>query len=336
MPPFDNMYMDFDWSPLEIPDEETGDFRSVNWVIDHLKREHGTPFFLACGIYRPHVPWYVPKKYFDMFPLESVKLPKILDNDLDDVGERAREIAHRGGNYHKHVVDAGEWRNAVQGYLASIAYADAMVGKLLDELESSAHADNTIVVLWSDHGWQLGEKEHWRKFAMWENTVKTVMMMKVPEGTAGLPKGSKDGSRCDRITSLMDIYPTLIDLCGLPGKADLDGRSLVPLLRNPSAPWDYPALTTYDYSEFSVRTEEWRYTRYIDDSEELYDHRSDSEEWTNLADNPDFAHIKRQMAAHIPTELAPVKDTSYKLEPHHLPPFKSKEEYLRKKAAEKK
>jgi arylsulfatase A-like enzyme len=162
------------------------------------------------------------------------------------------------------------------------------------------------------------------------------MMMKVPEGTAGLPKGSKDGSRCDRITSLMDIYPTLIDLCGLPGKADLDGRSLVPLLRNPSAPWDYPALTTYDYSEFSVRTEEWRYTRYIDDSEELYDHRSDSEEWTNLADNPDFAHIKRQMAAHIPTELAPVKDTSYKLEPHHLPPFKSKEEYLRKKAAEKK
>jgi arylsulfatase A-like enzyme len=282
------------------------------------------------------VPWYVPKKYFDLFPLESVQLPKILENDLDDVGERARELAHRAGFYHKHVVQAGQWRNAVQGYLASIAYADVMVGKLLDGLEASPYAENTIVVLWSDHGWQLGEKEHWRKFALWENVVKSVLMIKVPKGCPRLPEGSKNGRRCFRITSLMDIFPTLIELCGLPPKDNLDGHSLVPLLRNPKARWEYPALTTYDFSEFSIRTENWRYTRYIDDSEELYNHKNDPEEWTNLAYRPEFQDVKKKLAGHIPKNPAPVKETSYKLMPHHVPPLKSKEEYLLKRKAKKK
>jgi arylsulfatase A-like enzyme len=332
MPLFDNMYADFDWAPLEIPDEETGDFRSVDWVIRQLQRQHERPFFLACGIYRPHVPWYVPQKYFDLFPLESVQLPQILENDLDDVGERAREIAYRGGGYHEHVLAAGQWKPAVQGYLASITYADALVGRLLDALSESPYAENTIVVLWSDHGWQLGEKEHWRKFALWENVVRAVMMFKVPEGIKGLPEGSAGGGRCQRVTSLMDIFPTLVELCGLPGKPGLDGHSLVPLLRNPEASWDYPAITTYDFSEFSVRIEDWRYTRYIDDSEELYDHRSDPQEWTNLAYRPEYQEIKGRMAAHIPSNPAPLADTSYEIMPHHFPPFRSKEEYRSWKA----
>ena len=336
MPAFPDMYGDFDWSPIEIPDEETGDFKSVDWVIRQLQKEHSKSFFLACGIYRPHVPWYVPQKYFDLFPVDSVRLPKVLENDLDDVGERARELAYRAGRYHKHVVEAGEWTNAVQGYLASIAYADAMFGRLLDALESSPYAENTIVVLWSDHGWQLGEKEHWRKFALWENVLQSVLMIKAPQGCPGLPQGSADGKRCARITSLMDIFPTLIDLCGLPSKEDLDGRSLVPLLKNPNFRWDHPAITTYDYSEFSIRTERWRYTRYIDDSEELYDHRKDPEEWKNLALNPDYQEIIRSLSRHIPRNPAPVVETSYQLAPHHIPPLKSKEEYLAKKKAEKK
>ncbi len=336
MPYFPNMYLDFDWSPIEIPDEKTGDYKSVDWVINQLHRKHSKPFFLACGIYRPHVPWYVPQKYFDMFPLETIRLPKILENDLDDVGERAREIAYRGGNYHKHVVDAGQWKRAVQGYLASSAFADALLGKLLDALERSSYAQNTIVVVWSDHGWQLGEKEHWRKFALWENVIRSVLMIKVPKGIKGLPEGSKIGSRCDRITSLLDIYPTLIKLCGLPQKQGLDGHSLVPLLKNPNAKWPYPALTTYDFSEFSVRTEKWRYTRYIDDSEELYDHSKDPEEWMNLAFKPEYFEIKKKMAQYIPKNPAPLMDTSYKLMPHHLPPFKSKEEYIAWKAKRKK
>jgi arylsulfatase A-like enzyme len=332
MPAFHNMYMSFDWSPIDIPDEQTGDYSSVAWVISQLKKKHTTPFFLACGIYRPHLPWYVPQKYFDMFPLESVELPKVLENDLDDVGERAREIAHRAGGYHQHVLDADQWKQAVQGYLASIAYADALVGVLLDALAKSPYAGNTIVVLWSDHGWQLGEKEHWRKFALWENTLQTVMMIKAPEETFGLPEGSAQGARCDRITSLMDIFPTLVELCGLPEKEGLDGQSLIPLLKNPEASWDYPAISTYDFSEFSVRTEDWRYTRYIDDSEELYDHRADPQEWTNLAYDPRYKKIKEKLSRCIPEDPAPLVDTSYKLMPHHFPPYRTKEEYFKDKA----
>jgi arylsulfatase A-like enzyme len=334
MPVFKYMYSDFDWSPINLTDEETGDYKSVRYIMDQLQKKHEKPFFLACGIYRPHLPWYVPQKYFDMFPLESVQLPKILENDLDDLGERAQEIAVRGGNYHKHVIEAGQWKKAVQGYLASIAYADAMAGILLDALENSPYAKNTVIILWSDHGWQLGEKKHWRKFALWDNLARTVLMIKVPEGIAALPEGSKNGEVCNRVTSLIDIYPTIIDLTGLPRRNEHDGHSLVPLLQNPEAEWNYPALTTYDYWEFSVRTEDWRYIRYIDDSEELYDHRADPEEWRNLAYLPEYQNAKKELAKHIPANPAPLlKETLIPLMPHHFPPYISKEDYARKKSA---
>lgn len=327
MPEFENMYKMFDWASLDIEDPLMGDFKSVEYVSKQLRRDHDKPFFLACGIYRPHLPWYVPKKYFDLFPLDTVRLPKVLENDLDDLSDRARDIAHRGGNYHKHVLEAGQWKQAVQGYLASIAFADAMLGKLLDVLDQSRYADNTIVIVWSDHGWQLGEKEHWRKFALWENVLRSVLMIKVPKGSPGLLKGSPKGARCQRIVSHQDIYPTLVDLCGLPPREEIDGRSLVPLLRDPKVRWDYPAISSYDFSEFSVRTEEWRYTVYIDGSEELYDHTKDPEEWTNLANDPKYDEIKKELAQHVPQNPAPLVKTSLKLQPHHYPPFKTKKEY---------
>jgi arylsulfatase A-like enzyme len=334
MPMFENMYTDFDWAPLDIPDEETGDYQSVEWVISQLQLDHERPFFLAAGIYRPHVPWYVPQQYFDMFPLENVQLPRVLANDLDDIGERGRDIAYRGGNYHKQVVGAGQWRNAVQGYLASIAYADALVGRLLAALDASSHADNTIVILWSDHGWQLGEKEHWRKFALWENIARVVLTIRTPEGLVALPSGTPAGARSNRIVSLLDLFPTLIELVGLPEKPNLDGHSLVPLLSDPDAEWNYPAITTYDYSEYSIRTERWRYIRYIDGTEELYDHQNDPEEWTNLAGDPAYAAVKEEMAYHIPTDPAPLAETSYQLSPHHVPPFRSQQHYLEWKAGQ--
>jgi arylsulfatase A-like enzyme len=329
MPPFENMYADFDWAPIDLDDEQTGDFQSVSWVIEQLEEQHDRPFFLACGIYRPHVPWYVPRKYFEMFPIDTVELPEVLENDISDLPERALELVRRGGNYHQHVVEAGQWRAAVQGYLASIAYADAMVGRLIRSLDRSPHSSNTIVVLWSDHGWQLGEKEHWRKFALWENVARTVLMIRVPEGAIGLPPGTPAGARCDRVTSLVDIFPTLIELCALPGGDALDGHSLVPLLEDPLANWRSPAITTYDVGEYSIRTERWRYIRYIDDSEELYDHNDDPEEWTNLAQDPDHRHVKDRLASFIPENPAPLAATSYVLSPHHIAPLASKEEYLR-------
>ncbi len=331
MPSFEGMYVDFDWTPINLSDEDTGDFQSVDWVIRQLARPHETPFFLACGIYRPHLPWYVPQKYFDMFPLESVQLPRVLEGDLDDLGERSRDIASRGGDYHRHVLSAGQWKQAVQGYLASIAFADSMVGRLLDALEASPHADNTVVVLWSDHGWQLGEKQHWRKFALWDNVLRTVLMIKVPKGTPGLLEGTRGGGRTERITSLIDIFPTLLELAGLPQKEGLDGRSLVGLLRDPEAEWDHPAISTYDFSEYSVRTQDWRYVRYIDGSEELYDHRRDPEEWHNLADDPAYADAKRELSSAIPKNPAPLVETSYPLLPHHIAPYSSREDYESRK-----
>jgi arylsulfatase A-like enzyme len=331
MPPFEDMYGDFDWAAIDLPDEQTGDYQSVSWIIDQLQKEHERPFFLACGIYRPHVPWYVPREYFDLFPLETVALPEVLENDLEDLPARAIELARRAGNYHEHVVEAGQWQAAVQGYLASIAYADAMVDRLMTALDHSSHSDNTIVVLWSDHGWQLGEKEHWRKFALWDNVARTVLMIRVPQGTTGLPTGSQVGGRCGRVTSLLDIYPTLAELCDLPRDEALDGHSLVPLLEDPQTEWTHPAITTYDFGEYSVRTERWRYIRYIDASEELYDHENDPEEWTNLAGDTRYEGVKIRLASYIPDNPAPLARTSYVLSPHHIAPLASKEEYLRLK-----
>ena len=171
----------FDWAGLPIEDTQTSDYMSVDYISSFFRKDMDKPFFLACGIYRPHLPWYVPQKYFDMYPLENIQLPDLLENDTSDLGERAKELISRGGNYHKNVVESGKWKEAVRGYMASITYADAMVGKLIENLNNSKYAENTIVVIWSDHGWQLGEKMHWRKFALWENVIRTLLMIKVPE-----------------------------------------------------------------------------------------------------------------------------------------------------------
>lgn len=328
MPEFQHMYKMFDWAALDIEDSLMADYKSVEWVSNQLSQKHDKPFFLACGIYRPHVPWYVPQKYFDLFPIEDIQLPKLLDTDLDDLSDRMIDVAHRSGNYHKHVMEAGQWEAGVQGYLASIAFADAMFGKLMRALKESAYADNTIVLVWSDHGWQLGEKEHWRKFALWENTLRSLLMIQVPAGVSDLPEGSAGKGGSDRIVSLQDIYPTLIDLCNLPDRTDIDGRSLLPLLQDPSRMWDYPALSSYDFSEFSVRTEAYRYTVYIDGSEELYDHHADPEEWFNLASDPGYTDALHEMRKHVPENPHPLVRTSEKLQPHHDPPFRTKEEYL--------
>jgi len=329
MPEFKYMYKMFDWQALPFDDEKTADYQSVSYIKSQLERAHDKPFFLAAGIYRPHLPWYVPKKYFDRFPLDQIQLPKLLEDDAADLGPRAKEIISRGGNYHAHVIEAGQWKEAVQGYLASIAYADAMVGQLLDSLAKSPYADNTIVVIWSDHGWQLGEKQHWRKFALWENVIRTVLMMKVPSGTAAMPEGSAKGKVVTDLTSLLDIYPTLVDLAGLPARPDLDGTSLRPLLSTGNRTLDRPIITTYDFGDYSVRYRQWHYIRYIDDSEELYDLSADPEEWHNLAAVAKYARTKNCLRAMIPRDVMALPESSLlKLEEHHVPPIKSREYYF--------
>jgi arylsulfatase A-like enzyme len=287
----------FDWGPTTSGDESMQDFATTDWVGKHLQTKHEQPMFLACGFTRPHLPWYVPKKYFDMHPLDRVQLPLVKEDDLDDVPAMGRKFARPEGD-HARVVRANAWKQGVQAYLAAITFSDAMVGRVLRSLETGPHAKNTTVVLWSDHGWHLGEKLHWRKFTLWERATRNILMFAAPGVT-------RPATVCNRTVSMMDIYPTLMDLAGLKAPGIQEGESLMPLLRSPQSPKKTPAVTTYLMGNHAVRTEQWRYIRYKDGGEELYDRAKDPNEWTNLAGLPAMAAVKQDLARWLPTHNEP-------------------------------
>jgi arylsulfatase A-like enzyme len=280
-----------DWGPLDAPDEEMNDWKIGDWAIGKLKQKFEQPTFLAYGVAKPHLPWYVPRKYFDMFPLDSIELPIAKEDDLDDVPPIGVKFAKAQGD-HARITKADAWKRAVQAYLAAIAFSDACVGRVLRALESGPNAANTMVILWSDHGWHLGEKSHWRKFTLWERSTRNLLMMRVPGVT-------KAGARIAHPVSLLDLYPTLTGLCGLKPKKT-DGEDLTPWLKNPKAPKATPAITTYYRNNHAIRTADWRYIRYEDGGEELYDVRKDPNEWTNLAANPAYASRKSELARWLP------------------------------------
>lgn len=292
----------FSFGPLQIPDEEMSDWKITDWVIQQLHQKHDKPFFLGCGIFRPHLAWFVPQKYFDMHPLEKVVLPNVNEHDLDEIPPMGKKWAKPNGD-HRKLTTNHLWRRAVQAYLACISFADACVGRVIEALDKSPYADNTIIVLWSDHGWHLGEKLHWRKFALWQEATHNPMIIVAPNVT-------KPGMRCEHPVSLIDIYPTLVDLCDLTAREELEGVSLMPLLKDPATPWNRPALTTYGRNNHSVRSHRWRYIRYSDGAEELYDHYNDELEWTNLlwsARPPKAEHrkIADELARWLPETNAP-------------------------------
>ena len=285
------------WGVLDVGDKDMNDSLMVDYALKYLKQPHDKPFFLACGIFRPHMPWQVPRKYYDRYPADKVTLPKTIKGDLDDVPPAGVKMARPAGD-HANVLKTDNWRYAVQAYLASIAFADAQIGRLLDAFDNSPHANNTIIVLWGDHGWHLGEKQHWRKFSLWEEATRVPFMIVAPGVTSA-------GTRTGRTVGLLDIYPTLCELCGIPQRDKLDGRSLVPVLKDPQAPWDRPVLTTHGRNNHTIRDERWRYIRYADGSEELYDHSADPYEWTNLASKPESRPVKQKLAAWLPQHNAP-------------------------------
>ena len=295
------------WGALACSDDEMLDGINAKWIITELKKPQEKPFFLAYGLTKPHLVWSVPQKYFDMHPLGEIKLPPIKKGDLDDIpafGKRlAKEVYDPSGerNFavkpegdHANVTANKQWSKAVQAYLATISFADAQIGRVLDALDRSGHADNTIVVLWGDHGWHLGEKNHWRKHALWDVSTRTPLIFSAPHGVA------KD-KLCQRPVSLIDIYPTLIDLCGLPKRKGLDGQSLKPLLQNPEVKWERPVVITYGLNNHAVQTEHWRYIRYRDGGQELYDHERDPNEWTNLAFIPKHSPQKTKLSKWLPS-----------------------------------
>jgi len=303
----DNAYINyFDWGGLDVDDDETGDGKLARWAVEKLQKPYDKPFFLAAGVWRPHTPMYAPKKYFDMFPPEDIHLPKILERDTDDLPPLGKRIAERGHEVVELMQEHGLTREAVAAYLACTAYADAQIGRILDALEASPYADNTIVMLWGDHGWHLGEKLHWRKFTLWEDGTHCPLIIRVPGMT-------QPGSVCEHPTSLLDLYPTLEDLCGLTENPALEGKTLRPWLDDADAPKERPAVTTYGCNNHSVRSAHWRYIRYSDGTEELYDRRTDPDEWTNIANDGQYDAVKKQLSLWLPkvnAPNAPMKNTT--------------------------
>ncbi len=278
--------------PLDLHDKDLPDWHTVDFCIDRMKQKRDKPFFIACGLIKPHLPWAVPRKYYEMYPREDVRLPPHRKDDLEDLPKAGVRMAGPQKD-HARFLKSGRWKDAVQSYLATIAYVDMNVGRLLDAYEASPQRDNTIIVFWGDHGWHLGEKQHWRKFALWEEATRTPFIWVAPGVT-------KPGTVCDRPVDFMSIYPTLCKLAGLEPPGHLEGKSIVPLLQNPKSNWDGVALTTHGYLNHAIRDGRYRYIRYADGTEELYDHKNDAYEFTNLAGSTDMGVIKENLAAHLP------------------------------------
>lgn len=289
-----------DWGVTHVAEGEMHDTTCADAAIRQLQKKHDRPFFVACGLFHPHMPWYVPKKYFDMFPLDEVTTPEFRKDDLDDVPPLGQELNAKKRKFVEQVLAKGLHKDAVRAYLATTAYADAQMGRVLDALDRSQYRENTIVVLISDHGFHLGEKMHWQKATLWEEATHCLMMARVPGMT-------RAGGKCERFVSLQDIYPTLVELCGLQLPPAVDGRSLAPLLKDPKAEWKSTAVTALADRYITIRTDRFRYTRYRDGQEELYDCSRDPREWTNEIGNPQHAAALKELRASVPalSEMSP-------------------------------
>ncbi len=294
----------FDWGPIDAvePKYRMGDSRMVDWAVELLQQKRDQPFFLAAGIYRPHLPWYAPRQYFELYDDEQTPLPEINLSDMDDIPEAGKRIAaHRSEDFQL-ILNSGKYREAVRAYRAAISYADAQVGRLLEALRRRGLEENTIVIVTSDHGWHLGEKMHWHKHTLWERATHVPLIVSAPGiNTAITVSHSPVG--------LIDLYPTLVELCRIPNPPPLDGESLVRQLKGERPLNPSPALTAQGPGNFSARSEHFRYIRYSDGTEELYDLKNDPQEWTNQANTPRFKEIKETLRASLPQRFAPARQT---------------------------
>jgi arylsulfatase A-like enzyme len=277
----------WDWGPIPEKDADMGDYQLSMEVARVLSTDHEKPFFVVAGIRRPHVPLHVPKMWFDLYPENDISLPEVPDDDLEDVPHPEVGLAFHAAPEHKVVVERKLWRSLVQAYLASISFVDQCVAQMMRGLDGGPNKDNTIVVLTSDHGFHLGEKQHWAKRTLWEETTRVPFVVAGP----GIRAGTKSG----KPVGLIDLYPTLCELGGVSAPAGLDGVSLKPLLDDPDSEWDRPAFTTFEMGDLSVRTEHWRYIRYPDGTEELYDHKVDPNEWENLAQDENYSDVRKRL-----------------------------------------
>ena len=283
--------------PTTSPLEHHRDYVTSEFGVDVLNREHQRPFFLAVGFYKPHLPFIAPMRFFELYQ-DGIEAPPVKTDDLADVPWPARRNVRLNDDIRYR--QNGTWEDVRWAYLASISWTDWNVGRVLDALENSPYSKNTIVVLWSDHGYHLGEKRSFRKFSLWEEATH------VPFIIWDTREDAATGRSTDEAVSLIDIYPTLAEMAGLDAPSYVDGASLVPFLADATHQRAEPAITTWGRGNYSVRTRNWRYVRYFDGSEELYNHADDPQEWMNLAGKPGMAGQKKKLAAWLPEREAPL------------------------------
>lgn len=293
----------FDWGPLDVADAEMGDCRATDWALAKLGTAPGKPFFLGVGYYRPHIPLFAPARDFaELPPVEAIQTPICPADDLADLGPVARQFTLDPitAGTHRLVAESGQWRQAVRAYLACVSFVDRQIGRLLDGLDASPAAGQTWIVLWSDHGWQLGEKEHWGKWTGWRQSTRVPLIVVPPPGW----DGAVAGRVCDEPVSLLDLHPTVLEVCGLAAEPGLAGRSLLPLIRAPQQETDRAVLTSIDPGNYALSNRDWRFIRYHDGTEELYQISQDPGEWRNLAGQPGHEPKLAEMRARLEKEIA--------------------------------
>jgi len=280
-----------DWGAFPQRDEDMIDFQTAQWGAQWLSQSQSSPFFLGLGMIRPHAPWHVPQKWFDLYPLEEIVLPPWLETDMDDIpagGRALTDVAQMPTI--EWAIENKEWRPIVQAYLASVSFVDYCIGIALDALRASAYADNTYIILFSDNGYHLGEKSRFAKMSLWERSTRVPLIISGPRiepGTSQAPVG------------LIDLYPTVLDLAGLPENTENSGQSLTPVLQG--KPASRPLIMSeYGKDNIAVIDENYRFIRYATGEEELYDLKADPHEWKNLASDRRYMSEKERLSQSLP------------------------------------
>lgn len=301
-----------DWGAFPEADSLMPDHQSADWAIERLNRDYDKPFLMGVGFLRPHVPLYVPQKWFDMHPLEGIQLAPYKSDDLNDVPPVALKINDLPMMPSTEwAIESGEWKKIIQAYLACVSFVDYEIGRVLNALADSKYAKNTVIVLWSDHGYRLGQKGTFAKHALWESATNAPLIFVAPD----LPKGKVVSTPAE----MLSIYPTLIELSGLPPYNKNEGVSLVPTMQGKMENKNSYALTTYGMNNHAVKANGFRYIQYEDGTAEFYNHNSDPDEFLNEASNPNYNNDIELIKQYLPVKNANWdKHSYYKFQPYFV------------------
>lgn len=286
----------WDWGVFPDNDTQMPDFKIAHWAMEHLNEKYDSSFWMGVGFYRPHVPQFAPQKWFDLYPLESIQLPKTIADDVVDLSSYGIDITRleHVSPTHEWVLENDEWKPLVQSYLACVSFVDEQVGKVLSALENGEYKDNTYIILFSDHGFHLGEKERYAKRSLWEDGTRVPLIIVGPDIASG--------KICTKPVQLLDIYPTLLELTGLELDPAHEGHSLVPLLMNPETEWPHLARTSFGPGNYAIVSERYRFIQYVDGSEEFYDHSKDPYEWNNVVNESQYSKIIEHHRNQVPQD----------------------------------